>query len=441
MDEDPLLWQLLILLLLILLNAFFASAEVALLSIKPASLRKLEQEGGRRGRRLARLAADSGRFLSAIQVGVTFAGFLASAFAADSFAMPLTKFLMRHNINFLSESTLQTVSVVVVTLLLSFVSLVFGELVPKQIGLRYAETVSLRSAGAISLFAKLTAPFVWILNLSVSGVLKLFKVAAHDRNDITEEEIRLMVDIGEENGTIDSDERQMIENIFKFNDILAEEVMTHRTEVVAISIDASPQEVEKCLNESAFSRIPVYRESVDQIIGFLHFRDYFSAKMNHGATPELGKILKPVYLAPASMRANVLFRNMQRQKYGMAVILDEYGGTAGLVTIEDLLEEIVGSLYDEFDEPAERYRKLGENTWRIDGSMRMDEVTKVTGIEFPHSEFDTLGGLVFEKLDEVPSGADELELPEYRVKLIVEAVNDRRIDKLLLKHTPKVNEE
>lgn len=437
MDDDPLPLQLTVLLLLILLNAFFAAAEVALLSIKPASLRKLEQQGERRAGKLVLLASDSGRFLSTIQVGVTFAGFLASAFAADSFSQPLADFLLRSGVDFVSHSTLRTASVVLVTIMLSYLSLVFGELIPKQIGLRYAETVALHSAGPVLVFARLTAPFVWILNHTVSGLLKLFNASPHDRNNITEEEIRLLVDIGEENGTIDSDERQMIENIFEFNNICAEEVMTHRTDMVAVNLNSTPQEIEEVFRRHGFTRVPVYRESIDQIIGFLHIRDYFSAKISSTAVSGLSKLLKPVYLAPASMRANVLFRNMQRKKYAVAIVLDEYGGTAGLVTVEDLLEEIVGSLYDEFDDPEIEIEAQGENTWLIDGSMRTDEVTRKTRVRLPESGFDTIGGLVFEHLNEVPAVGDEVDLPEYRVKLVVKVASERRINKVLLIYSPQ----
>ena len=440
MDDDPLSLRFTLLFLLILLNAIFAAAEVALLSIKPASLHMLSESGGRRGRILAKLAGNSANFLSTIQIGVTLAGFLASAFAADSFATPMTHRLMDMGVTFLSEDALHTFAVILITLVLAFFSLVFGELVPKQIGLMYADKVALYSAGFISMFSRLTAPLVWLLSVSVAAILKLLGVVHHNRHDVTEEEIRIMVDIGEKSGAIESDERQMIENVFEFNNITAEDVMNHRTNIVAINVDATPESVERILTESGFSRVPVYRDSIDQIIGFLHFRDYFAAKMDN-AEPKIFDLVKPVYLAPASIRANVLFRRMQRDKYGMAIILDEYGGTAGLVTIEDLLEEIVGSLYDEFDEPETGIELLAENLWRIDGAMRIDDVTKATKVELPKGEFDSIGGLVFEMLDEVPAVDNIVNLTGYNAVLTVEAVSDRRIDKVMLRYTPKIDAE
>ncbi len=441
-DGGLLVLQLLFLGFLILLNAFFASSEVALISLAPATLRKLEAEGSRRGRRLKRLLKNSGRFLATVQVGVTFAGFMASAFAAESFSDPIAAFLYEHGFAFLGKSALDGIIVVAITLVLSYVSLVFGELIPKQLGLRYAETVALYAAGPIEMFAKLTAPFVWILNASVNCVLKIFGGAFHDSRQVTEEEIRMMVDLGEENGTIESDEKRMIENVFEFNNITAGEVMTHRTEVVALDIDAPPEEVESVLLHCGFSRVPVYRGEIDQIVGFLHFREYLIARLRGETPPGLNELLKPVYLAPASMRANVLFRNLQSKKFGMAVILDEFGGTSGIVTIEDLLEEIVGSLYDEYDDADAEMEKLSENEWRIDGAMRVDEISRLLELTFPREEeFDTIGGLVFGHLDAVPTVGAVVELTDSGIVIRVESVEERRVDKVILQYTPKSEPE
>ena len=404
-DGSLLLLQLLFLGFLILLNAFFASSEVALISLKPATVRRLGTEGGRRGRRLADLVGNSGRFLATVQVGVTFAGFMASAFAADTFSEPVTGWLYGLGFQFLSKKILGGVIMVAITILLSYISLVFGELVPKQLGLRYAEAVALNVAGPIDFIARVTAPFVWFLNASVNFVLRLFGVTLGNSQEVTEEEIRMMVDIGEENGAIESDEKRMIENVFEFNNTTAAEVMTHRTEMVALDIEAPPEEVEKVLMSCGFSRVPVYREDIDEIIGFLHFREYLSAKVQGNSAPDIRKLLKPVYLAPETMRANILFRNMQSKKFGMAIILDEFGGTSGLVTIEDLLEEIVGSLYDEYDEADIEIEQLGEGEWRIDGSMRLDEISRRLDLALPEEEYDTIGGLVFGMLNEVPTVA------------------------------------
>ena len=440
-DGSLLLLQLLFLGFLILLNAFFASSEVALISLKPATVRRLGTEGGRRGRRLADLVGNSGRFLATVQVGVTFAGFMASAFAADTFSEPVTGWLYGLGFQFLSKKILGGVIMVAITILLSYISLVFGELVPKQLGLRYAEAVALNVAGPIDFIARVTAPFVWFLNASVDFVLRLFGVTPGNSQEVTEEEIRMMVDIGEENGAIESDEKRMIENVFEFNNTTAAEVMTHRTEMVALDIEAPPEEVEKVLMSCGFSRVPVYREDIDEIIGFLHFREYLSAKVQGNSAPDIRKLLKPVYLAPETMRANILFRNMQSKKFGMAIILDEVGGTSGLVTIEDLLEEIVGSLYDEYDEADIEIEQLGEGEWRIDGSMRLDEISRRLDLALPEEEYDTIGGLVFGMLNEVPTVGATVELPVSGISIRVESVEERRVDKVILQYTPPQEEE
>ncbi len=440
-DGSLLLLQLLFLGFLILLNAFFASSEVALISLKPATVRRLGTEGGRRGRRLADLVGNSGRFLATVQVGVTFAGFMASAFAADTFSEPVTGWLYGLGFQFLSKKILGGVIMVAITILLSYISLVFGELVPKQLGLRYAEAVALNVAGPIDFIARVTAPFVWFLNASVNFVLRLFGVTPGNSQEVTEEEIRMMVDIGEENGAIESDEKRMIENVFEFNNTTAAEVMTHRTDMVALDIEAPPEEVEKVLMSCGFSRVPVYREDIDEIIGFLHFREYLSAKVQGNSAPDIRKLLKPVYLAPETMRANILFRNMQSKKFGMAIILDEFGGTSGLVTIEDLLEEIVGSLYDEYDEADIEIEQLGEGEWRIDGSMRLDEISRRLDLALPEEEYDTIGGLVFGMLNEVPTVGATVELPASGISIRVESVEERRVDKVILQYTPPQEEE
>ena len=440
-DGSLLLLQLLFLGFLILLNAFFASSEVALISLKPATVRRLGTEGGRRGRRLADLVGNSGRFLATVQVGVTFAGFMASAFAADTFSEPVTGWLYGLGFQFLSKKILGGVIMVAITILLSYISLVFGELVPKQLGLRYAEAVALNVAGPIDFIARVTAPFVWFLNASVNFVLRLFGVTPGNSQEVTEEEIRMMVDIGEENGAIESDEKRMIENVFEFNNTTAAEVMTHRTEMVALDIEAPPEEVEKVLMSCGFSRVPVYREDIDEIIGFLHFREYLSAKVQGNSAPDIRKLLKPVYLAPETMRANILFRNMQSKKFGMAIILDEFGGTSGLVTIEDLLEEIVGSLYDEYDEADIEIEQLGEGEWRIDGSMRLDEISRRLDLALPEEEYDTIVGLVFGMLYEVPTVGATVELPVSGISIRVESVEERRVDKVILQYTPPQEEE
>lgn len=420
--------QILLLIFLVGVNAFFAASEVALISLKPAAVRRLAEKGGR-GRRLAALLKDSGRYLATVQVGVTLAGFLASAFAADAFAEPVARWLADAGAG-LKYGTLENIVIVFITVILSYVSLVFGELLPKQVALRYAEPISLNIAWIINLTARLAAPFVWVLNSSVKMFLRLAGFESGRRDEVTEEEIRIMVDIGEKNGAIETDERKFIENIFDFNDTTAAEVMTPRTDIVAVPADAAPEEIEKLFFSSGFSRLPVYRESIDNIVGQLNFREYFTARMTGGAVPSLENLINPVFLAPETMRANLLFRNMQSRKSGMAVVLDEFGGTSGIVTMEDLLEEIVGSIYDELDRDGDEAESLGENQWRIDGSLRLDELPEKLGIPVVLPEetacYDTVSGLIFGMKNEVPVPGMTVVLPEAGLTFTVESVEERR---------------
>lgn len=437
MEDGSLLFlQLLFLGFLIFLNAFLVASEVALISLKPAAVRRLDQEGGRRGKRLATLTENSGRFLATVQLGVTFAGFLASAFAAESFAAPLTVWFTEHGVTFVSHGKLYGAAVVLIMLALTYFALVFGELIPKQLGRRYAEEIALRSAGPIDFLVRFSTPFVRVLDVSVNSALRLFGIKAENSRQVTEEEIRMMVDIGEENGAIESDEKRMIENVFEFNNTTASEVMTHRTELIAIEADTPPEEVAQVLLDCGYSRVPVYRGDIDDIVGFLHYREYLSAKLAGKAAPDVAQLLKPVYFAPETMRANLLFRNMQSRKIGMAVVLDEFGGTSGIVTVEDLLEEIVGSLYDEYDEPEVEIEKIADNVWRIEGAMHLDDISRQLGIQLPNEEYDTIGGLVFGKLNAIPNVGSTVELPELGIKIRVESVEERRVERVRLTRKP-----
>ncbi|MCI7644224.1 MAG: hemolysin family protein [Lentisphaeria bacterium] len=435
-DDSTLFFQLLFLFCLILLNAFFAASEVAVISLSPGVLKKLEQKRSTKARHLKNILADYGRFLATVQVGVTFAGFMASAFAADIFSDTITEFLYDHGVTFLSKKILDGLIVVFITLVLSYVSLVFGELIPKQLGLKFSETVAVHVATPIDYFARLTRPFVWLLNNSVKQTLQLFGCSMMEAREVSEEEIRSMVDIGAENGAIENDERRMIENIFEFNTITAGEVMTHRSEVVALKLDTPAEKIEELFFSSVFTRIPVYKNDIDEIIGFVHFREYMTAKIRAGKSPDLAKVLHPVFFAPATMRANALFHSMQGKKIGMSVILDEFGGADGIVTLEDLLEEIVGSLYDEGDESGNEIEPIAANKWRIDGAVRLDEISRNLNLSLDGENFDTIGGLVFGKLNTIPAPGATVELPELNLHITVEKITERRVDKIVLEYIP-----
>lgn len=437
-DSNSIILQLVILLILIGVNAFFAMSEIAIVTFNDNKLKKLAEDGNKRAATLYKMVQQPSKFLSTIQIGVTMAGFLAAGSAAEQFAEPVAQ-LMSPVIPY---SVAEPIALFVITLILGYFNLVLGELVPKRIAMHNPEKVSLAVAPIVRFVFTIAKPLVALLSVSTNAILKLIHISPEDQPEqVTEEEIRMMVDIGEENGAIESDEKRMIENVFEFNNTTAAEVMTHRTELVALEIDTPPDEVERVLLSCGFSRVPVYRNDIDDIVGMLHFREYLSAKLKGEAAPDIRKLLKPVYFAPGTMRANILFRNMQSRKFGMAVILDEFGGTSGIVSVEDLLEEIVGSLYDEYDEPEVEIEEVAENEWRIGGSMRLDEIARKLDILLPEEEYDTIGGLVFGELNAIPTVGAVVELPEAGVTIRVVSVDERRVEQVLLTRQPRTAEE
>ncbi len=336
-DPDPVWSQLLLQVILILVNAFFAATEIAVISVNENRIRRQADEGDKKAKLILRMNQQSSRFLSTIQIGITMAGFLASAFAADNFSDRLVDWLVNGvGVTALSPATLNTISVVVITIILSYFTIVFGELVPKRLGMKQAERVARMSAGVINVISKVVSPAIWLLSVSTNGVLRLMGIdPKDDEENVTEEEIRMMVDIGGQRGTIESGEREMIDNIFEFNNTTARDVMTHRTDVVAIWLEDTDEEIVETIVNSGLSRYPVYGEDVDNIVGILFARDYLLNAKSPESKPLL-ELLRPPYFVPESVRTNILFRDMQQKKNHMAIVVDEYGGTSGIVTMEDL---------------------------------------------------------------------------------------------------------
>ena len=428
--DDPLL-AILILVILIFINAFFAAAEFAVISLSETKLKKQAEEGDKKAKKLLKLMQAPDHFLSAIQVAITLAGFLSSAFAADSFADPLTAWLVE-DVGFtaIPASTLDTVAVVVITIILSYFSLVLGELVPKRIAMKKTEGVARFTVGPVMAVAKVFRPVIWFLSKSTNGVLRLLGIDPKaDEEEVSEDEIRMMVDLGEERGAIESTEAELIENIFEFNNTTAEDVMVHRTDMVVIWVDETQDEIIRTIRESGMSRFPVYEEDADDIIGILSTRDYL-LNVPADRPKTVRELLRPAYFVPESVRTDVLFRDMQSKKVHMAIVVDEYGGTSGLVTMEDLLEEIVGNIYDEFDPQEEKdIEKQGENLWRISGSCELEAVAEALEMEFPEDEeSDTLGGLVFAQLSSIPQDGSQWEVDTCGLHIQVKEFTDRRVE-------------
>lgn len=442
MSSDPWAGPLLLQLILILVNGWFAATETAILSMNDTKLRREADEGDATASQLLKLSENPNHFLSAIQVCITLAGFLGSAFAAESFAGRLARAFTGWGAT-MDPATLETLCVILITLILSFVTLVLGELVPKRIAMRSPERVARRTMGVLRITACLFHPVVWLLSVTTNGILRLMGIDPHaEPDEVTEEEIRMMVDMGGESGAIEETEKEMIENIFEFNNRSAENVMTHRTDVTSIWVEADEATILKTIQDSGLSRFPVYDEDIDDIVGVLSARDYLLNCKAEKPQP-LRALLREAYFVPETVQADSLFRDMQKRKTHMAVVVDEYGGMSGIVTMEDLLEEIVGNIYDEFDHQAEaEIVQLGENLWRISGSASLEDVSEALEIELPLEEdYDTLGGLIFNQFTTIPGDGATPEVHVAGLRIQVELIADHRVERALVSKLPPENAE
>lgn len=437
-DISLVLWPLLLQLVLIIINAVFACAEIAIISMNETKLAKLTALGDKRAIRLTRLTAQPARFLSTIQVGITLAGFLASAFAADNFSDFLVDWLIGAGLK-ISAATLDTISVIVITLALSYFMLVLGELVPKRVAMRKAEELALAMSGLVYCISRIFSPVVWLLTISTNGILRLLGIDPHaDDETITEEEIRMMVDAGSEKGAISPNEKDMIQNIFEFDDKTAEDIMTHRTEVSVLWLDETPEQWEKTILESRHSVYPVCDESTDNIIGILKVKDYFRLP-DKSHDNILENTLRPAYFVPETVRTDVLFRNMKKSRNHFAIVLDEYGGMNGIITMNDLLEQIVGDLEDDDTIPDEPplIERIDSQTWRIQGIAPLSMVADQLGIFLPEADYDTFGGLIFGLLGTIPDDGSTPVLEEYGLSIKVTEIKNHRLETAVVCLTKK----
>lgn len=434
--------QLLLLLLLILVNAFFAMSEIAIISLNDNKIEHLAEEGHKKARQVMKLTKNSSNFLSTIQIGVTLAGFLTSASASQSFVEMLSDAFRK--IPFLADNIgfVKGLSVVLITIITSYFSLVLGELAPKKIAMSNPEKISYRVVGVLLFVQKLTIPFVKILSLSTNGVVRLFGIDPHaDPESVTEEEIRMMVDVGEEKGVIEDVQKEMINNIFEFDDLDAGDIMTHRTDMVAIDADDPLEDVVRLSVEEGRSRIPVYEEDPDNIIGVVYIKDLLPF-VGHELPKEttLRSIMREAYYIPETKKCGDLFTEMTETRTQIAIVVDEYGGTAGLVTIEDLLESIVGNIQDEYDDEEEEISKINENTFTIDGTTFIDEVDELVGTEIPEGDYDTLAGFLISRLGYLPKDGEMNEVDYENLHFTVLNVEDRRIGKVKVEIIPREEE-
>ena len=417
--------QIIVLVILILLNAYFAATEIAFISLNDNKIEKQAKEGNKKAKQIAKMLKNPSKFLATIQIGITLAGFLSSAFASDAFADKLAP-VLNNWLPMISVDVWKGIAIILITIILSFFTLVFGELVPKRLAMKYYEKIAYSTIGVIKAISVFTAPFVKLLTVSTNIVSRIFGVTENEEEIVTEEEIKMMVDEGQEKGTIEQSEKEMINNIFEFNDITVSEVMTHRTDIFAIDIHSNIKESLDELDEYKYSRIPVYDETIDEIKGILFIKDILKS-LSKGEDIVIGDILREAYFVPESKPIDELFQELQQNKKQMAIIVDEYGGTAGLVTMEDLLEEIVGNIFDEYDDIENDYEKIDENTYYISGSVSIYELNKILGAHVPEGDYETLSGYLLELLGRIP---DDEEMPVIETEEItykIDKYEDKRI--------------
>lgn len=417
--------QILILIVLILLNAYFAMSEIAFISLNDAKVEKQAKEGNKKAKEVEKMLKNPSKFLATIQIGITLAGFLSSAFASDTFASMLAVQLNNIFPN-ISIEIFRGISIVIITIILSFFTLVFGELVPKRIAMKYYEKVAYSTIGIIKIISLLTAPFVKILTISTNLISKIFGITGQDEETVTEEEIKMMIDEGEEKGTIEQEEKEMLNNVFEFNDIITSEVMTHRIDVYAIDINSNIEDIIKELDEYKYSRIPVYDDTIDEIKGILYVKDllkYFANKKN----VKIKNIMREAYFVTETKPINDLFKELQKNKIQMAIVVDEYGGTSGIVTMEDILEEIVGNIFDEYDDVEYEYKKIDDNTYLIDGGLGINDVKKILKVNIPEGDYETLSGYLLDLIGRVPEDEENPVIETENVIYKIEKLEDRRI--------------
>lgn len=421
--------QLIVLTILILINAYFAASEIAFISLNDAKIEKQAKEGNKKAKQIEKMLKTPSKFLATIQIGITLAGFLSSAFASETFADKIAPYLY-NMIPAISLGVWKSLSIIFITIILSFFTLVFGELVPKRIAMKHYEKISFATIGVIRTISIITAPFVKLLTSVTNGISKIFGVGENEEETVTEEEIKMMVDQGEESGTIKEDEKELINNVFEFNDITVSEIMRHRKDIFAVDINISTEELleELSKEEYRYSRIPVYDETIDEIKGVLYVKDIL--KNINKKTFKVKNVIKDAYFISQNRLINEVFKELQKNKKQLAIILDEYGGTAGIVTMEDILEELVGDIYDEYDKEESEYEKIDENTYILSGSMPIFDVNKLLEADIPEGEFDTISGFLQDKLGRIPEDKEKPIIETEKVTYKIEKSEDKRIIKI-----------
>ena len=422
--------QLIILAILIFLNAFFAASEIAFISLNDTKIEKQAKEGNKKAKQIEKMLSSPSKFLATIQIGITLAGFLSSAFASDTFAEKLAPTLY-NLMPFIGLGVWKSISIVIITIILSFFTLVLGELVPKRLAMKNYEKIAFGTIGIIRIISLIASPFVKLLTFTTNSISKLFGVGESDEEIVTEEEIKMMVDEGEEKGTIQEEEKELINNVFEFNDITVSEIMRHRKDIFALDINISNEELLQNLSKEEYrhSRIPIYDETIDEIKGILYVKDIL--KNINKKSFKVKNLIKDAYFVSQNRLINEVFKELQRNNVQIAIVIDEYGGTAGLVTMEDILEELVGDIYDEYDDDEEKeIEKIDSNTYIISGSATIYDVNKLLEADIPEGDYDTISGFLQEKLGRIPAEKEKPVNKKKKVTYKIVKYKDKRILKV-----------
>ena len=436
-DSGNLIMKIVLLLVLILVNAYFAMSEIAVISLNDAKIEKMAEEGHKKAKMVLKLTSNPTKFLSTIQIGITLAGFLTSASAATSFAEMLTNAVTSRFP--VPESIISPVAVVLITLVMSYFSLVLGELAPKRIGMQVPEKIAFAVVKPLLVISKLTSPFVKFLSLSTNAIVRLLGFDPNaDEEVVTEEEIRMMVDVGGEKGVIEDAQKEMINNIFEFDDMDAGDIMTHRTDVVAADVnDIKLDDFVALAIDNGRSRIPLYDEDIDNIVGIVYIKDLLKYVGKQVPAKEtLRSIMREPYFIPETKSCGELFKEMSAKRIQMAVVVDEYGGTAGIVTLEDIVEAIMGNIQDEYDQEDEEISRIDDNTFTVEGTIDIEEIDELIDKELPEGDYETLAGFIMDELQCIPKDGEMNEVMFENIRFTVLEVEDRRIEKIKVEILP-----
>lgn len=427
-DSGP-VGSLLLILILVIINAFFAAAEMAIVSVNKSKINVLAEEGNKKALALKKLTEEPSKFLATIQVGITLSGFFASASAATGISVQLGTFMVNHGVPYGHE-----LAVILITIVLSYITLVLGELYPKRIALQKSEAIAMFVITPIMFISKFTAPFVKFLSGSTNALVRLSGIDTSNLEEqFSKEEIRSLIEVGQEHGVINETEKEMINGIFEFDDTLAKEVMTPRTDVFMLNINSPIEKIKFDIIEENFSRIPVYEGDSDNIIGILYIKDFFAEALKIGVEKlDIRKLLRPPYFVPETKNIDDLFKELQNTKNHMAILIDEYGGFSGIVTIEDLIEEVMGNIFDEYDESEPDIKKLDNNTYLVKGILPIDELNESLNLSLESHDIDTVGGFVISLMGSIPADDENPTIKYENLTFKIEKVNEKRIEKLKL---------